>query len=45
MNASVSAVVVHAYDGETGAPWANLVGLQWSTTTGWPSVVPWPADA
>lgn len=41
VDASVTAMVVHAYDGVTGDPWLNLVGLQWDAQTGWPTMVPY----
>lgn len=41
VNDDVSMMIVHAYDGVTGDPWANIVGLQWNNTSGWPSLVPY----
>jgi arabinan endo-1,5-alpha-L-arabinosidase len=35
-----TAMIVHAYDGVSGDPWAMLVGLEWGT--GWPTVAAWP---
>lgn len=42
VDAPVSAVIVHAYDGVSGDPYANIVGLAWDGVTGWPTLVPWP---
>jgi arabinan endo-1,5-alpha-L-arabinosidase len=39
----VTLFVVHAYDGVSGDPWLQVVGLQWDAVTGWPSLVPYPA--
>jgi arabinan endo-1,5-alpha-L-arabinosidase len=43
LSSTVSAMIVHGYDGETGSPWANIVGVQWGNATndGWPLLVGW----
>jgi arabinan endo-1,5-alpha-L-arabinosidase len=39
VNASVTTWVVHGYDGASGDPWANVLGLEWGAD-GWPAAVP-----
>ena len=36
---NITTIVVHAYDGVSGDPWLQLVGLQWNSQA-WPEVVP-----
>lgn len=39
--ANTTLMVTHAYDGVSGQPWLQVVGLQWDAATGWPALVPW----